>query len=63
MDDGERQRRVRVWDRPYTVTVYQKSKSVWIAVGSYMNKSIEIQDRSESAAIKQWTQAATDRSN
>lgn len=63
MDDGERLHRVRVWDKPHTVTVYQKSKSVWVAVGSYKDKKIEIQDRSESAAIKQWIQAATDRGN
>ena len=31
MDDGERQRRVRVWDRTYTVTVYQKSKSAQLS--------------------------------
>jgi hypothetical protein len=27
MDDGERLRHVRVWDKPYTVTVYQNRKA------------------------------------
>jgi hypothetical protein len=27
---------VRVWDKPYEISVYQKSKLVWIAVGEYM---------------------------
>jgi hypothetical protein len=27
------QRTVNVWDKPYTVSVDRKSKSVWIAVG------------------------------
>jgi site-specific recombinase XerD len=30
---GERQRKVLVWGKGHDVSAYQKSKSVWIAVG------------------------------
>ncbi len=46
--------RVEVWGKSYTVTTHQKSKSVWIAVGDYMGKRIEVKDRSEATAIKRW---------
>ncbi len=57
--------RVEVWGRSYTVTTHQKSKSVWIAVGEYMGKRIEVKDRSEATAIKAWRDAArsTDQSD
>jgi hypothetical protein len=37
---------------------YQRSKSVWIAVGDYMGERLEAKDRSESTAIKRWVEAA-----
>ncbi len=46
--------RVEVWGKSYTVTTRQKSKSVWIAVGDYMGKTIEVKDRSKATAIKRW---------
>lgn len=49
---------VNVWDRPYEITVYQKSKSVWIATGSYMDESLQTKDSSRGAAIKRWCEAA-----
>ncbi len=49
---------VEVWGKSYTVTTYQKSKSVWIAVGDYMGKRIEVEDRSKTTAIKAWRDAA-----
>jgi len=30
------ERTVSVWGKPHKVTVYPKSKSVWIATGNYM---------------------------
>ena len=54
---------VQVWDHPYTVTTRQKSKSVWIAVGEYMGKRIEVKDRTEATAIKRWREAARSRGN
>ena len=42
--------KVTVWNKPYTISVYQKSKTVWIAVGDYMGERLEAQGRSESTA-------------
>ncbi len=55
--------RVEVWGKSYTVTTYQKSKTVWIAVGEYMGKRIEVKDRSEATAIKWWREAARFKGN
>jgi hypothetical protein len=55
--------RVIVWDKPQTVSVHQKSKSVWIASGEYMGAYIQVQDRTEGAALKRWREAATYRGN
>ena len=49
--------------KPYEISVYRKSKSVWIAVGDYMGVTITVQDRSEGAAIKRWREAAEYRGN
>ncbi len=56
---------VEVWGKSYSVFTRQKSKSVWIAVGEYMGKWIEVKDRSEATAIKAWRDAAhsTDKSD
>jgi hypothetical protein len=54
----EREHTVQVWNEPQQVTVYQKSKSVWIAVGIYMGESLEVKDRTESQALKSWREAA-----
>jgi hypothetical protein len=34
-----------VWDRPWTITIHQKSKSVWIAVGEYMERGLKLKTR------------------
>ena len=52
-----------VWDKPHTITVYQKSKSVWEAVGEYMDQRISVTDRSESIAVKRWKEAARYKGN
>ena len=54
---------VKVWDRPYEISVHQKSKSVWIAVGVYEDQRIETQGRSESQAISSWREAARYKGN
>jgi hypothetical protein len=56
---GERQRNVLVRGKSHDVSVYQKSKSVWIAVGDYMGARITVQDRSESTALKRWQETAS----
>jgi hypothetical protein len=54
---------VKVWDEQFEITVVQKSKSVWIAVGTYMGKAVEVQGRSESSAVAHWREAARYRGN
>jgi hypothetical protein len=49
---------VRVWDKPYEITVYHRSKSVWVAVGDYMGRSIETKGSSASSAAKHWQETA-----
>jgi hypothetical protein len=55
------QRTVKVWDEPQDVQLYQKSKSVWIAVGQYLGRTIEVQARTTSQALASWREAARDR--
>lgn len=47
-----------VWGKPEKVTVYQKSKSVWIAVGTYMGERLESKGSSEASASAHWIAAA-----
>ncbi len=54
---------VEVWGKSYTVTTYQKSKTVWIAVGEYMGKRIEVKGRSKTTAIKRWQEATRFKGN
>lgn len=54
---------VRVYNRTYQVAVYQKSKTVWIAVGEYEGARIEVKGRSEGTALSQWREAARYRGN
>ena len=50
-------RTVYVWAIPHVVTVYQKSKTVWAAVGDYMGERIEVEGSSANVAAK-WVEAA-----
>ena len=54
-----REHTVRVWDRPCVVSVYRKSQTVWIAVGDYMGRRIEVKNRSERSAVALWKKTAT----
>ena len=49
---------VKVWDQPQEVSVHQKSKTVWIAVGVYSGERIETKGRTESQALASWREAA-----
>ena len=49
---------VSVWDRLHKITVHQKSKTVWIAVGKYMGRHIEVKAPTQGSAVKQWAVAA-----
>ena len=42
---------------PHVVTVYQKSKTVWAAVGDYMGERIEVEGSSANVTAK-WVEAA-----
>jgi hypothetical protein len=55
--------KVRVWNEEVEVDVYQKSKTVWVAVGTYMGKTIEVKGRSGSSALALWRDAARYRGN
>jgi hypothetical protein len=55
---GPMKHQVTVWGKNYEVTVNQKSKTVWEAVGSYEGRTIRVNDRSESTAVKRWVEAA-----
>jgi hypothetical protein len=45
---------VIVWSEPYTIEVYRKYKSVWVASGDYRGTTITVQDQMEGAAVKRW---------
>jgi hypothetical protein len=60
---SERDHIVTAWNKPCTVTVYRKSKSVWVASGNYSGESIVVQDRSAGSALKRWREAATYKGN
>lgn len=53
-----RQRTIEVWGEQVPVDVYQRSKSVWVAVGEYMGQRIETKDRSAGSALLRWKEAA-----
>jgi hypothetical protein len=59
MIGAEREHKVTVWSQSQTVAVYQKSKSVWVAVGDYMDQSIETKGSSAGSALTAWKNAAT----
>lgn len=52
------ERTVQVWGKPYTVSVHQKSKSVWVATGTFMEETHSTTDRSANSAIKRWREWA-----
>jgi hypothetical protein len=60
---NERERTVRVYDKPCTITITRTSKTVYVAAGVYMGRRIEVKGGSESSAANGWVQAARDRGN
>jgi hypothetical protein len=55
--------RVGVNGRLHTITVIQKSKTVWFAVGDYRGERIEVKGTSAKNAAKYWVEAARYRGN
>jgi hypothetical protein len=54
---------VMVWDKSCEITVYRKSKTVWIAVGDYLGEQIETKGSTQRAAAAQWREAARYKGN
>jgi hypothetical protein len=53
---------VHVWAVPHVITVYQKSETVWVAVGDCMGERIEVEGSRANVAAK-WVAAARFRDN
>lgn len=54
---------VMVWGKQYEISVYKRSKTVWIAVGEYMRERIETKGASPNAAAAHWRDAAQYKGN
>ena len=63
MEEKVLKRTVRVWDKPHKIDVYQKSKTVWIAVGDYMGQRIETKGSTAYTAANRWREAARYKGN
>jgi len=50
---------VHIASKPHVVSVHQQSKTVWIAVGYYMRKRIEVKGGTQLGAVAQWRKKAT----
>ena len=57
------ERTVYIYAIPHKVTVAQKSKTVWEAVGDYKGERIEVKGSSANIAAKYWAIAARVRDN
>lgn len=55
--------RVKVWGQDVSVTTERRSKTVWIAVGNYMDQRIETKGSSANSALRLWVDAARYRGN
>jgi hypothetical protein len=47
-----------VLGKPQVVNVQRKYKSVWIAVGEYRGRRIQVKERTESEAVAAWVALA-----
>jgi len=56
--EGECEQQVNVWGKSYGISVYRKSKTVWIARCNYRGEAIEVKGSSLSKATKAWVEAA-----
>jgi hypothetical protein len=51
-------RTIHVLGKPQEINVQRKYKSVWVAVGEYRGRRIEVQERSENEAMAAWVAMA-----
>jgi hypothetical protein len=49
---------MEVWGKDHAVRVYQRSKSVWVAVGEYAGEQLRSTGSSASSAASNWREAA-----
>jgi hypothetical protein len=49
---------VDAWGERCEITVYRKSKTVWIAVGEYLGEQIETKGSSYRTAVARWRESA-----
>jgi hypothetical protein len=54
---AEHEQTVLVWDKPHKISVYQKSRALWIAVGKHMGERLEVNGKSRGAALRKWIEA------
>ena len=60
---GAQDHTVSVWGQEIEIHVYQKSKTVWVATGTYMGEHLEVKGSSRGSALKGWIAAARYRGN
>jgi hypothetical protein len=64
LDAGEQgarlmaQMTVKVYGEDCSITVYQKSKTVWVATGVFMGSSLLVKGSSENVATRKWVHTA-----
>ena len=51
-------RTIDVLGKPQEINIQRKYKSVWVAVGEYRGRRIEVQERSENEAMAAWVALA-----
>ena len=51
-------RTIEVLGKPHEVNVQRKYKSVWIAVGEYRGRLIQVKERTETQAVAAWVAVA-----
>jgi hypothetical protein len=52
------ERIVCVHDMPHAITISQRSKYTWVAVGQYIGKDLEVVGLSAGGAARRWVTAA-----
>jgi hypothetical protein len=56
-------KQVEVFGKSIEISVYQKSKTVWIAQGLYVGKAYQAQGRTEPRAASAWARAVAYRNS
>ena len=51
-------RTIELQGKPHEVNVQRKYKSVWIAVGEFQGRRIQVKERTETQAVAAWVAVA-----